>query len=68
MVELQQEGAVVDVEIRPKPKAGDAKVQTATVSVDGKEAAVASEKESLTVLGREELLDDRVSKMAILSR
>lgn len=40
------------------------------VVVDGKEeeVAVVGEKESLTGLGREELLDDRVSRMGVLSR
>ncbi|KAF9068432.1 hypothetical protein BDP27DRAFT_1448460 [Rhodocollybia butyracea] len=35
---------------------------------NGWEVVVVGEKESLTTLGREELLDDRVSKMGVLSR
>ncbi|KAG6836502.1 hypothetical protein H0H93_007431 [Arthromyces matolae] len=38
------------------------------VRVDGKDALVVGEKESLTSLGRDGLLDDRVSKMGVLSR
>ena len=36
--------------------------------VNGKEVMVLGEKESLTSLGRDELLDDRVGKMGVLSR
>jgi len=38
------------------------------VKVDGAEVPVANEKASLTTLGRDELLDDKISKMAVLSR
>ena len=38
------------------------------VAGKGKEVGVVGEKESLTNLGREELLDDRVARMGILSR
>ncbi|KAJ3774493.1 hypothetical protein FB446DRAFT_728658 [Lentinula raphanica] len=38
------------------------------VERDAWEVVVIGEKESLTTLGREELLDDRVSKMSVLSR
>ncbi|KAF8647755.1 hypothetical protein AX16_006590 [Volvariella volvacea WC 439] len=70
-------GAIVEVEIRPESgaKVGNSTSQGSTkggvvsmVTIDGKEVAVLNDKESLTSLGREELLDDRVSRMAILSR
>ena len=38
------------------------------VLINGKEVGVVGEKESLTSLGRDELLDDRVAKMGVLSR
>lgn len=70
-LELQEGGAVIDVEIRPNEKANGKKNEKGlplVVTIDGTEVVVVNEKESLTSLGREELLDDRVSKMAILSR
>ncbi|KAJ7493327.1 hypothetical protein B0H11DRAFT_2005919 [Mycena galericulata] len=57
------EGAVVEVEVRPGGKKGGA-----VVVIDGKDVAVVNEKEALTTLGREELLDDRMLKMGVLSR
>ncbi|KAJ7928990.1 hypothetical protein B0H13DRAFT_2542848 [Mycena leptocephala] len=54
MLSLEKRGAVVEVEVRPGGKNG------ATVVVDGKDVAVVKEKEALTSLGREELLDDRI--------
>ncbi|TFK39691.1 hypothetical protein BDQ12DRAFT_681024 [Crucibulum laeve] len=75
--ELQEGGAMVEVTVRPRVanvEAGGevdkakAKEGKGKVRVDGKDVVVVSEKESLTTLGREELLDDRVGKMAILSR
>jgi len=38
------------------------------VIVDGKEIGVVDEKEGLTSLGRDELMDDRVGKMNVISR
>ena len=64
-LDLQEEGVLVDIEIRPNSRskrAGNA------IIVDGDPATVVSEKESLTAIGREELQDDRVSKMTLLSR
>ena len=75
MEELEREegGWVVGVEIRPSD--GDGKNGTSKrpqgmmiVMVNGKEVAVLGEKESLTNLGRDELLDDRMGKMGVLSR
>jgi hypothetical protein len=64
---MQEGGAVVEVEVKPLDS-GEGKGKQGSVRVDGKEVEVVGEKESLTSLGREELLDDRVSKMAVLSR
>ena len=36
--------------------------------VDGKKVGVVGEKESLTRLGREELLDERAGKMTVFTR
>jgi hypothetical protein len=60
-------GAVVNVEVRPLDS-DEGKGRQGGVRVNGKEVEVVGEKESLTNLGREELLDDRVSKMGVLSR
>ena len=65
LIEMQEGGAIVDVEVRPLDS-GERK--QGRVRVDGREVEVVGEKESLTNLGREELLDDRVSKMGVLSR
>jgi hypothetical protein len=62
LLSLEEGGAVVEVEVRPGGKNG------AIVVVDGKDVAVVNEKEALTSLGREELLDDRISRMGVLSR
>lgn len=67
---MKEGGAVVFVEVRPRmdvPSA-DGKGKRVKVRVDGTEVKVVGEKESLTSLGREELLDDRVSKMGVLAR
>jgi hypothetical protein len=73
MEELEREGGgwIVDVEIRPsfgREREVDKKSQGMVVLVNGKEVIVLGEKESLTSLGRDELLDDRVGKMGVLSR
>jgi len=74
MLDLCERGAVIEVEIRPameslalrngKKTKGDG----VTVTIDGVIVEVEGEKESLTNLGREELQDDRVGWMAVLSR
>ncbi|KAI0321035.1 hypothetical protein OF83DRAFT_1101647 [Amylostereum chailletii] len=63
LVDLQNAGAAIEVEIGPAEQelAGG-------VSVNGKAVRVEGEKESLTSLGREELQDDRVGKMMVLTR
>jgi hypothetical protein len=66
LLELEEKGAVVDIDIKPadvKSRPG-----STNVKVDGVEVPVANEKASLTTLGRDELLDDKISKMAVLSR
>ncbi|KAJ7460736.1 hypothetical protein FB451DRAFT_1270154 [Mycena latifolia] len=62
LLALEEGGAVVEVEVRPGGKKG------AVVVVDGKDVPVVNEKEALTTLGRDELLDDRILKMGVLSR
>ena len=71
MAELERDGGgwMVDVEIRPgREREVGKKSQGMVVLVNGKEVVVVGEKESLTSLGRDELLDDRVGKMGVLSR
>ncbi|KZP28639.1 hypothetical protein FIBSPDRAFT_947466 [Athelia psychrophila] len=66
LLDLESKGACVDISIKP----ADAALNMGTMSVrfDGDEVPVANEKTSLTTLGRDELLDDKISKMAVLSR
>ena len=74
MLDLCEKGAVIEVEIRPAAQtvaAGSGKKTKgggASVTIDGVIVEVEGEKESLTSLGREELQDDRVAWMAVLSR
>ncbi|GBE89456.1 hypothetical protein SCP_1601180 [Sparassis crispa] len=63
--DIEEGRVIISVEIVPAP-AGRAN-KTSTVTVDGKAVTVLSEKESLTGLGREELLDSRASRMDLLS-
>jgi hypothetical protein len=79
-LDLQEKGFIVQVDIRPlvgasgngktgvnvngaKKSGGDV-----TARVEGVVIGVANEKESLTALGRDELQDDRVSRMLLLQR
>lgn len=75
-LDLQEKGFFVRVDIRPlvngktavnvngaKKNGGDV-----TARVEGVVIGVASEKESLTALGRDELQDDRLSRMLLLQR
>ena len=74
MLDLCDKGAVIEVEIQPAAQSvavGSGKKTKeggATVTIDGVIVEVEGEKESLTSLGREELQDDRVAWMAVLSR
>jgi hypothetical protein len=64
-LDLQEDGVLVDIEIRPNSgPTWDGQV----ITVDGALVTVVNEKESLTAIGREELQDDRVSRMTLLSR
>lgn len=66
LLDLEDKGTIIDIDIKPA-EAGSS-LGTMSVRIDGNEIAVANEKASLTTLGRDELLDDRISKMAVLSR
>ncbi|KAL1703420.1 hypothetical protein EV121DRAFT_292338 [Schizophyllum commune] len=66
LLDLEEGGYVVNVVVRPTG-GGETKA-THTVSINGKEVQIVGEKESLTALGRDELLDDRVLKMPVLTR
>lgn len=65
-LDLQGKGTIVDIEIQPA--SAGAKRDGKAVVIDGTEVEVVNEKDSLTSLGRDELQDDRISKMAVLSR
>lgn len=78
-MDLQEKGFRVQVDIRPfafangngkKAENGNGAKNGGDVitRVDGVLVGVASEKESLTALGRDELQDDRVSRMLLLQR
>lgn len=72
--EEQHGGIVVDIVVYPsEEKEGASKKSNKErlrqmVLINGKEVGVVGEKEGLSGLGREELLDDRVAKMGVLSR
>lgn len=76
MLDLDDGRAIISVEIRPVPVSsaslaagsGKDRVKIAGVDVDGVTVNVLSEKESLTSLGRDELLDPRTAKMNLLVR
>ena len=63
VLEEEGGGAVVELVVRP----ANERVKKA-VCINGKEVPILGEKESLTSLGREELLDDRTARMGVLSR
>ncbi|KAH7890937.1 hypothetical protein F5I97DRAFT_1840039 [Phlebopus sp. FC_14] len=66
-LDLQEKGFVVHVEIKPN-SGGTKNGGGFVVKMNGARVGVASEKESLTALGRDELQDDRVSRMQVLQR
>lgn len=77
LLDLEDGRAIIDIRVRPAAggagaaagAAGDGAAQKkVTVAVNGAAVAVMSEKESLTALGRDELLDARAAKMDILAR
>ncbi|KAF8141378.1 hypothetical protein EV363DRAFT_1391846 [Boletus edulis] len=78
-LDLQEKGFIVHVDIRPLGGAaengkiavngtGAKNYGDVTVKVEGVIVGVANEKKSLTALGRDELQDDRASRMLLLQR
>ncbi|KAI6023778.1 hypothetical protein BKA83DRAFT_4263740 [Pisolithus microcarpus] len=68
LLDLQSKGFIVHIEIGPGGSGARRNGGGATVNVNGNAIAVVSEKESLTALGRDELQDDRVSRMSVIQR
>lgn len=66
LLDMEEGRAVIDIEIRPSMSGTDGKAKSVAVMVDGSPAKILSEKESLTNIGRDELLDGRTSKMDLL--
>ncbi|OAX36541.1 hypothetical protein K503DRAFT_867510 [Rhizopogon vinicolor AM-OR11-026] len=66
--DLHERGFVVRVEIKPVVTSASGLKSGVAVKVGGANVGIASEKESLTTLGRDELQDDRVSRMQVLQR
>lgn len=66
LLDLEEGRAVISVQITPASPTSEDKKNTPTI--DGRDVSVLSEKESLTLLGRDELLDGRTSKMDLLIR
>ncbi|KZT20986.1 hypothetical protein NEOLEDRAFT_1182062 [Neolentinus lepideus HHB14362 ss-1] len=66
LLDLEEKGAVWIVEIRPAGASG--KRDGMTVLVNDANVSIASEKESLTSLGRDELQNTRISKTIMLVR
>lgn len=66
--DLHERGFVVSVEIKPVVSSALGTKSGMVVKVGGANVGIASEKESLTALGRDELQDDRVSRMQVLQR
>ncbi|KAI9067930.1 hypothetical protein FKP32DRAFT_1588126 [Trametes sanguinea] len=72
LLELEEGRAIIDIRVRPAAAANGSapspSVNPTSVAVNGTAVAVMSEKESLTALGREELLDTRAAKADVLAR
>ncbi|CDO69690.1 hypothetical protein BN946_scf184851.g78 [Trametes cinnabarina] len=66
LLDLEEGRAIIDIRVRPTAAANGS--ASAPVAVNGTPVAVMSEKESLTALGREELLDTRAAKADVLAR
>lgn len=62
LIDFEEGRAILDIEITPA-RSGQGKILA-----DGKSIVIFSEKESLTHIGRDELLDARIAKMDLLSR
>ncbi|KAF8623144.1 hypothetical protein AX17_007533 [Amanita inopinata Kibby_2008] len=70
LVEMEEGGsAVVEIEVRPRrdKHLSSSKKRGLVVKVNGGDVVVEGEKESLTSVGREELVDDRVAKMPVFT-
>lgn len=63
--DMEEGRIILDIEI--KPAAAGRSNKKETVTVNGGVVPVLGEKESLTSLGRDEILDTRASKMDLLS-
>lgn len=67
LTEMEEGGsAVVEIEVRPRRDKILPKKKGMVVRVNGGDVLVESDKESLTSLGREELMDDRLVKLPVL--
>ncbi|TRM58793.1 hypothetical protein BD626DRAFT_179652 [Schizophyllum amplum] len=66
LLDLEDGGFVLSVAVRPR--GGGETKPTHIVSINGQDVDIVGEKESLTALGRDELLEDRALKMAVLTR
>ncbi len=66
LLDMEEGRAVIDIEIKAASSGTDGKAKSVAVMVDGSPAKILSEKESLTNIGRDELLDGRTSKMDLL--
>ena len=67
LMEMEEGGsAVVEIEVRPRRDKVLSKKKGTVVRVNGGDVLVESEKESLTSLGREELMEDRLVKLPVL--
>ncbi|KAI8985656.1 hypothetical protein BD414DRAFT_61769 [Trametes punicea] len=73
LLDLEEGRAIIQIRVRPRTGASESASalpadKTTSVAVNGNMVAVMSEKESLTALGREELLDTRAAKTDVLAR
>ncbi|KAJ8472575.1 hypothetical protein ONZ51_g8423 [Trametes cubensis] len=73
LLDLEEGRAIIDIRVRPSAAtngkaSSSVNNKATTVAVNGVSVAVMSEKESLTALGREELLDARAAKTDVLAR
>ncbi|KAF8997878.1 hypothetical protein BDQ17DRAFT_1400949 [Cyathus striatus] len=67
METLEGDGWILNLRVAPREKSTEMQNKD-VVEVNGVSVPVTTEKEGLTTLGREELLDDRVGKASVLSR
>ncbi|KAI0737353.1 hypothetical protein C8Q80DRAFT_1213874 [Daedaleopsis nitida] len=67
LLDLEEGRAIIDVRVRPATATASG-TKKVTVAVNGASVAVMNEKESLTALGRDELLETRAAKLGVLAR